>query len=196
MLTRPDHVFALRDFDSANASIRRAVLLEVGLFDDTFTQYGNEDLELWLRLRNAGVELRFDPDAVAEQSYTKTFAELAGDTFEKGQTAVLFASKHPEVFDGLQLATYHTVSGRWMGARAGLLALGRTWPRGRRWLLRLAEALERAPAFPHPLMYRFVLDYFYWAGVEEALYGPPLADPMARLAADIRRGPIGLLLHR
>lgn len=194
-LAQPGHAFVLRDFYSGNASIRRDVLLEVGGFDEAFSLYGNEDLELSLRLKNAGVELRFDAEAVAEQGYSKSFAELAQNTFEKGETAVLFARKHPEAFDGLQLATYNTGSARWLGVRALLLALTRRLPRTQTWALRLAEAVERFPAAQRPLFYRFALDYFYWAGVSGAVAGPP-AGPLAQLAVDIRRGPIDLLLHR
>src|SRR5207247_5181267 len=87
-LAEPGHVFVLRDFYSGNTSIRHDVLREAGLFDESVTVYGNEDLELSLRLRNAKVALRYDGEALAYQRYGKNLAELARDTFEKGQTAV------------------------------------------------------------------------------------------------------------
>src|SRR5579859_441426 len=111
-LARPDHVFDLRDFYSGNFSIRRALLLEVGLFDESFKIYGNEDLDLSLRLARAGIRLRYRADALARQSYTKTFVELACDTIAKGHTAVLLAGKHPEAFHELKLATFHDASRR------------------------------------------------------------------------------------
>ncbi len=195
-LAEPDHTFVLRDFYSGNTSIRRDVLLEVGSFNESFTLYGNEDLELSLRLRDAGVDLRYSAEAAADQRYTKSLAELVQDTIEKGKTAVLFATAHPQAFDGLQLATYNAVSPRWVGVRAALLAATRRQPRTRTWLLRLALALEHAPALARPLFYRFVLDYFYWAGVELALADSSPAGPLAGLADELRRGPLRLLLHR
>jgi glycosyltransferase involved in cell wall biosynthesis len=195
-LASPDHVFALRDFYSGNASIRREILLEVGAFDETYTTYGNEDLELSLRLRNGGVELRYDPEAAADQKYTKSLAELTQDTFEKGETAVLFATAHPGAFDGLQLSTYGSSSPRWQSARAGLLAATRVCRPCRRWVVRLAQTLEKIRTLQRPLFYRFVLDYFYWAGVETALGESPATVPLAELADDLRRGPLRLLLHR
>ena len=196
VLGRPGHEFGLRDFYSGNASIRRDVLLAVGAFDEQFTLYGNEDLELSLRLRKAGVELRFSADAAAEQRYTKSLAGLAEDTFAKGKTAVQLASTHPAAFDGLHLAAYDSVSGRWSGTRAVLLAVARRWPHARRWILRLALGLERLPCLRRILYYRFVLDYFYWAGVQAALTDQTPSGRLAVLAADLHRGPIRLLLHR
>jgi GT2 family glycosyltransferase len=196
VIGRPGHSFALRDFYSGNASIRRDVLLEVGLFDEGFMLYGNEDLELSLRLRDADVELRFSAEAAADQRYAKDLAGLAEDTFQKGKTAVQFATAHPHVFEGLHLAAYRSVSPRWSSVRAALLALTRTWPQARLWILRLALGLERVPRLQRTLFYRFVLDYFYWAGVEAALTGRTPTGPLAVLAADLNRGPIRLLLHR
>jgi GT2 family glycosyltransferase len=195
-LARSDHVLGIRDFYSGNASIRREVLLETGMYDESFRLYGNEDLELCLRLRKAGVEIRFDSSAVAEQQYTKSLAELAQDTFEKGRTAVSFVSAHPEVFDGLQLATYGAASLRWSGVRSALLAATRKRPGARAQLVRLAQGMERMRAMQRPLFYRFVLDYCYWAGVDEALSESPANGRLTLLAAELERGPISLLLHR
>src|SRR5579864_5045934 len=109
-LARPDHALVLRDFYSGNFSIRRDLLLKVGLFDEAFKTYGNEDLDLSLRLARAGIRLRYRADALARQSYAKTFPELARDTIAKGNTAVLLVGKHPEAFHELKLATFHDAS--------------------------------------------------------------------------------------
>jgi GT2 family glycosyltransferase len=195
-LAEPDHVFTLRDFYTGNASIRRDVLCEVGPFDESFTRYGNEDLELCIRLRRANVELCYDSEALAEQAYDKGLAELARDTFEKGQTAVLLARMHDEAFAELQLSTYHAHSARWRGIRAGLLAVSRRRPGAVRAMLCLAELLERLGARRWPLFYVLLLDYFYWCGAQAAIMAGPQTGPLAQLAADLRHGPIRLLLHR
>ena len=61
----PGHAYVPRDFYSGNVSLRSEVLRSVGGFDESFTAYGNEDVELWVRLAAAGVSFRFDPQALA-----------------------------------------------------------------------------------------------------------------------------------
>jgi len=191
-LSRPDHTFVARDFYTGNTSIRREVMLEVGAFDERFTAYGNEDVELFLRLRAAGVELSFDETAVARQRYGKTFAGLLRDTVDKGTTSVVLARAHPEAFRELQLAELTTRFRRWPPVRSALLAASRR----RAPFTRLALALERIGAWRSSLFYVFALDYFYWYGVERGLDAGPVDGDLAALAADLHRGPIRLLLHR
>ena len=168
-LARPDHQLVLRDFYIGHFSIRRALLLEAGGFDEAFTLYGNEDLELSLRLIEAGVRLIYQPEAVAYQCYAKDFSGLAYDTIAKGQTAVLLASKHPAAYASLQLANYAQGSFKWRWTRAGLLALSRLWPWGPRGMITLVGWLEKRQAKQIPLYYRFALDYCYFLGAQSAL---------------------------
>jgi GT2 family glycosyltransferase len=195
-LAEPDHDFVVRDFYSGNASIRRDVLAKVGGFAEEFVLYGNEDIDLSLRLRDAGVTVVFDPDAVAYQHYAKGLADLARDTYEKGKTAVLLARRHPDSFEGLQLARHEAHSAIWRVLRAGLLTATRLQSRTLSVILRLGRGLERAGAGRRPLFYILLLDYFYWAGAAAALAEAPQQGPLAELAQDIRRGPVDLLLHR
>jgi glycosyltransferase involved in cell wall biosynthesis len=196
-LSDPRHVFALRDFYSGNTSIRRDVLVDVGLFDEAFKRYGNEDVELSLRLRERGVALLYDGEAVSEQHYEKNLAALSRDTFDKGTTAVLLARAHPGTFSELQLANYrvhHRVA--WRALRAALLSLTRAHGGVAAALLRIAQVVERTP-FARPLFYVLLLDYFYWLGVDSVLaQGETEPGPLTELAADLRYGPIRLLLHR
>lgn len=191
-LARPGHVFVARDFYTGNTSIRRDVLLEAGAFDERFTAYGNEDVELFLRLRTAGVELSFDGAAVARQHYGKTFAGLIEDTVAKGTTSVVLARAHPEAFGELQLAELTTRFRRWPLVRSALLSASRR----RAPFTRLAVALERIGARRSTLFYVLALDYFYWYGVERGLDDAPVQGDLAVLAAELHRGPIRLLLHR
>jgi len=168
-LARSDHQLTLRDFYSGHFSIRREVLMEVGLFDESFRIYGNEDLELSLRLMKAGVTLQYSAEALARQHYSKDFAGLARDTIAKGRTAVLLASKHPEALPDLQLSAYEQGSWRWRLARAGLLTLSRWWPSTPHTVIALIQRLEQRQVKHLHLYYRFVLDYLYWLGAQTAL---------------------------
>jgi len=196
VLAQPGHEFTARDFYSGNASLRTEVLREVGGFNESFTIYGNEDVDLSLRLRENGVELRYDAEAMAAQEYDKGLPELAADTTQKGQTAVILARAHPAVFPELRLASPLDGSRPWLAARAGLLGLTRRMQGLRSGVVALAVALERLGLWRQPLFYRAVLDYAFWAGVDAALRESTPEGELERLARDLRRGPIDLLLHR
>ncbi len=168
-LADPDHHLALRDFYSGHFSIRRKVLLEVGLFDEAFRIYGNEDLELSLRLTKAGVVLVYASQALAHQHYSKDFAALSKDTIAKGKTAVLLASKHPDALPALQLSAYDQGSWRWRSARGILLTLSQFWSAVPEIVVATVLWLERHRAKQLHLYYRFVLDYLYWLGARAAL---------------------------
>jgi GT2 family glycosyltransferase len=163
-LADPQHRFVLRDFYSGNTSIRRRLLEEVGLFDETFRVYGNEDLELSLRLRKAGIILGYCPDAVAHQHYSKSFAALARDTVAKGRTAVLLARKHPDALAELQLANYRRGPSSWRATRRLLLELSRLSSKTPAGVMAFTRLLERLGVRRLTLYYRVVLDYFYWLG--------------------------------
>jgi GT2 family glycosyltransferase len=159
---------ALRDFYSGNLSIGRDVLGDVGAFDERFTAYGNEDLELSIRLSAAGVRLVYEPAAVAWQSYDKSFAALARDNVAKGRTAVLLTRLHPEARAQLKLGTFARDPMARRAVVRGLLALTRLAPRTREAVVALVGRLgdRRWPGVQR--LYPVVLDYLYWCGVHEA----------------------------
>jgi glycosyltransferase involved in cell wall biosynthesis len=195
-IARPGHAFVPRDFYSGNTSLRTEVLEEVGGFDESFRLYGNEDVDLGLRLRAAGVTLRYEPAALAYQEYAKDLRQLARDTLAKGSTSVSLARGHPDVFEALRLADPLDASRPWLAARAMLLALTRRRRGTPDPLFVVAQALERVGLWRQPLFYRALLDYAFWAGVDAALSNCPDQGELARLAAELHRGPIDLLLHR
>lgn len=185
-LARPGYRIGFRDFYSGNFSIHRSTLLEVGGFDESFTIYGNEDSELFLRLLASGVRVVYSPAALAHQHYTKDFAALARDNMAKGATALLLAGKQAGTFHALKLSTYEQGSRKWRVLRASLLELSRIWVRTPDRLIVFMTWLEqRRPRRLH-LYYGLALDYFYWLGVRSALrenhrtgQGPTSLDTVA-----------------
>jgi GT2 family glycosyltransferase len=167
-LSAPGHRLKPRDFYTGNFSIRREVLLEVGGFDEAFTMYGNEDVELWVRLARAGVQIVYSPEAWAQQHYTKTFAQLARDNIAKGQTAVLVAVKHPECVADLKLSTYQQASWKWRALRAILLRASERWPRTPDRVSGFVEWLQRRNPRGLQRYFALSLDYFYWVGARIA----------------------------
>jgi GT2 family glycosyltransferase len=169
MLGRADHGFGLRDFYSGNFSIRRAKLLEAGGFDEEFREYGNEDLELSVRLRSIGVRLRFSETAVARQRNEKDFSALIEDNIRKGRTSVLLARKHPQTLADLKLATFRQGPLLLRVVRNSFLAIGRMFPFVDTILRKLLVKAERSGLASGYRFYTLVLGYFYWTGVRSAL---------------------------
>jgi GT2 family glycosyltransferase len=195
-LSDPEHLALPRSFFTGNASLRVEVLREVGGFDESFGIYGNEDVELSLRLRKAGVELGYDPEAKAFQEYGKDLQGLQRDTLAKGRTTVMLARSHPEFFGELRLADPDDASALWLAVRALLLWLTRRLPATSAVVFSLCALLERAGLWRFPLFYRPVLDYAFWAGVDAALRESDDGGELSNLSRELQRGPIDLLLHR
>jgi hypothetical protein len=77
-----------------------------------------------------------------------------------------------------------------------LLWATRRTPATARAVFALASLLERAGLWRSRLFYRPVLDYAFWAGVDAALRESDDEGELSRLAGELSRGPIDLLLHR
>lgn len=187
-LAQPGYKLHLRDFYTGHFSIRRQTLLEVGGFDEAFKVYGNEDLELSLRLSGAGVEFVYRSDVVAWQHYTKTFAALARDHIAKGQTAVLLAHKHPATLPDLKLSAYQGASPTWRTLRAGLLALSRAWSGTPDTVAATVGWLEQRRWAHGSLLYDRALDYYYWLGARQAQRAWSRDMARAAITADTARG--------
>lgn len=191
----PEHLSRPRSFYTGNASLRAEVMREVGGFDESFGIYGNEDVELALRLRAAGVGLAYDPAALAHQEYGKDMGGLQRDTLAKGRTTVLLARSHPGVFGDLRLAAPKDSSRPWLALRSVLLWATRRVPATSWAVFAAGSLLERLGLWRAPLFYRAALDYAFWAGVDAALTETDDRGELEKLAGKLRRGPIDLLLH-
>lgn len=167
-LATPGHVPGLRGFYSGNLSIPRAVLVSVGAFDEDFRTYGNEDVELSWRLRQAGVEVVFNRAAIAHQRYDKDFRALARDNVSKGETAVMMAAKHPPARRELKLAALQQGPARRRLLLEALVRLTRAWPPTYQHVVAVTSAAGRwnPPGF-HRLV-ELVLDYCFLLGARRA----------------------------
>jgi glycosyltransferase involved in cell wall biosynthesis len=142
-------------FLTGNASAPRAELDRVGRFDEAFTGYGHEDLELGYRLKHAGVALEYEPLAVNYHWHPVPFDQQQGRMELAGKSTVRFYRKHPTL--GVQ-------------AKLGMTPLS----------LALHDVVDRAPAirawieknaakpgFARTLSFQ----YHYLTGVKAALRG-------------------------
>jgi GT2 family glycosyltransferase len=83
-------------FLTGNASVRRLDLLRVGSFDESFTGYGHEDLELGYRLQEAGIEIVYEPRAVNYHCQDVSHGDQKEKMKLAGRSTVRFYRKHPD----------------------------------------------------------------------------------------------------
>jgi glycosyltransferase involved in cell wall biosynthesis len=86
-------------FWTSNVSVRRRFLLEAGLFDEDFTEYGWEDLELGHRLKDLGLVKKFIPKAIVYHYKTRwkgtDLPRLCRQAQSCGRSAVIYLRKRP-----------------------------------------------------------------------------------------------------
>ncbi len=115
--------FSAAYFATGNVAIARKWLLEAGLFDEGFSLYGWEDLELGVRLKKLGLQLIKCPEAVGYHWHPpfslSQLPRLIQVEYERGKMGVLFYKKHPtwQVQMMIQMTPLHWLL--W-----GLLSLG------------------------------------------------------------------------
>ncbi|HKV44648.1 MAG TPA: glycosyltransferase [bacterium] len=88
-------------FDTDNASVRRSDLLRAGLFDESFSPYGWEGLDLGFRLRALGLRRIFRRNAALYHYHpevsAQTLAALLAKEEDRAWTARRFLAKHRTV---------------------------------------------------------------------------------------------------
>jgi GT2 family glycosyltransferase len=84
-------------FLTGNASARRDDLIEVGMFDEGFTGYGHEDLELGYRLRKKGLRIRYNPAALNYHWHPVSFDERCSRKELSGVSTIRFYRKHRDL---------------------------------------------------------------------------------------------------
>lgn len=141
-------------FLTGNASVRRSDLIRAGRFDESFTGYGHEDLELGYRLQKLGVRIVYEPGAVNYHWQYIPYAEQKDKMRLAGRSTVRFYRKHPELtvqaFLGMTPVSLlvHDVIGRMPQV-----------------LDRLDSAAAARDGFARNLLYQ----YHYVSGIKEAL---------------------------
>jgi GT2 family glycosyltransferase len=98
---------SLSPFDTANVSVARKPLLEVGGFDEDLLAYGWQDLELGYRLRKAGLKCKRNRQALGYHYFKKKSLSDLPSLCEKekmrGTSGALYYRKHPHL--GVRFAT-------------------------------------------------------------------------------------------
>jgi GT2 family glycosyltransferase len=143
-------------FMTGNCSVLRADLDHVGRFDEDFTGYGHEDLELGYRIQHAGIPIEYAPEAVNYHWHPVPFDQQQGRMELAGRSTVRFYRKHPTFDVQLRLGmtplslALHNLIDRIPGAR--------TW----------LDDGARNPGFARTLSFQ----YHYLSGIKAALRDP------------------------
>ncbi|MCL5038094.1 MAG: glycosyltransferase [Chloroflexi bacterium] len=83
-------------FLTGNASVPKNRLIEAGMFDDSFTGYGHEDLELGYRLQKLGLKIHYLHNAVNYHLHPVEWEERKKRFFLAGGSTVRFYNKHKD----------------------------------------------------------------------------------------------------
>ena len=84
-------------FLTGNASVPRQALLDTGLFDENFINYGHEDLELGYRLQKAGYPVRFNHRAIGYHWHPVRFELRCDNRRHSGMATRRFYTKHHDL---------------------------------------------------------------------------------------------------
>jgi GT2 family glycosyltransferase len=143
-------------FMTGNCSVRREDLERVGRFDEAFTGYGHEDLELGYRLQHAGISIEYAAEAVNYHWHPVPFDEQQGRMELAGRSTVRFFRKHP-TFD-VRLRLGMTPPSLWLHDLIDRIPAVR----------RRIDDGARAPGFLRTLSFQ----YHYLTGIKAALRDP------------------------
>jgi GT2 family glycosyltransferase len=142
-------------------------------FDESFSGYGWEDIELGVRLRHSGVRIHWEPRAVTWHYHVEDLEGARRKLVEAGRGAVYFWNKYRRPLGlGLFLELHPTLLPlKWLVYRSGVLT-----PWIRRILHRAERHLSSAQGLSRKLWlavanecYAHLLWHAYYEGVEQAL---------------------------
>jgi GT2 family glycosyltransferase len=140
-------------FLTGNASVPKADLDAVGGFDESFTGYGHEDLELGYRLQAHGLKIVYEPKAVNYHLQDVGFEDQKAKMELAGRSTVRFYRKHPDFVVKLRLGM--------TPLSLGIHSLLERVPPALDFLERKAER--------SPLARTIAQQYYYVSGIKAAL---------------------------
>ncbi len=141
-------------FLTGNASVRKVDLDRAGRFDEAFTGYGHEDLELGFRLHQAGLSIVYEPSAIDYHWHPVPYVEQKEKMALAGRSTVRFYRKHPTL--GVQ-------------TRLGMTPLSLAAHGLMRRAPNLLRSLDRAGSARPGLARNLIYQYYYVGGVKDAL---------------------------
>lgn len=142
-------------FYTCNVSCKRQLLERVGGFDESFPFASHEDLELGMRLENAGLRLWFDRAALAHHWHRLTFNGTLRRIYRMGYSSVNFWKRVSDPAGPLKRCARGALT-----TLCGINAVKRT-----------LIALSTSSTNPPRILWSFVLMLAYWHGVADGRKG-------------------------
>jgi glycosyltransferase involved in cell wall biosynthesis len=137
-------------FYTSNISLHREFLLEGELFDTNFPHAAWEDIELAYRLKERGLKIVYNENALGYHHHPISFASFRHRQEKSGYAAHIFYQKHPELKDFLRINSSKPPASLWQ-------------------TVRLVEAFcmfsERFLPMSFSSCYDLVMNYYYSLGV-------------------------------
>lgn len=190
---RPAYRYSFRDVLTANLSIRRSCFEEIGGFDPALICH--EDWDLGYRALAAGMEMRFEPDAVALHHDTTTMAKAFRRKFDEGVADVQLMRKYPNLAPVLPLSW--EVQGRKarLCRRAAVsgTSFGGIVPMVLAPLLGFYERLNLR--FRWRALLEALLTYWYWRGVASVVDPASLPAAVGGAAGNSTTGSVSIDLE-
>jgi glycosyltransferase involved in cell wall biosynthesis len=142
-------------FYTSNISLPRRKFIECGGFDEDFQEYGWEDIELSLRLKELGLKIIYNREALAFHDHPTSLASFCQRQMKVGFSALCFFKKHPEMerFLSLNWVPSYSIFKR---SFLGLI----------RWV---SELSDRYDFIDTSRYYQDLMSYYYFRGLKRAL---------------------------
>jgi len=94
---KPYKKLPFSNFLTGNLSIKKETIMKAGLFDEDFTGYGWEDIELGYRVTKMGVPILFLASAINYHYHFFEDIDMLKRKFDMGRSAQVFLKKHPDM---------------------------------------------------------------------------------------------------
>jgi len=91
------HKVSYQYFYTGNVSCRREAVLAAGGFDEGFSVYGVEDVDLGYRLETLGERMIYRKEALAFHDYHPSYKEYLGKRRNAGRSLAYFLAKYPHL---------------------------------------------------------------------------------------------------
>ncbi len=159
---------------NGNSSISRELFVKIGKYDESYRQYGSEDLELGYRLARSGVRFVYNPRAIGYHDHIKDFPRFCLDMETAGDSLIRVYRKYPDIKAPKRIDILEDRIGDLPGKKKVIkvimvATLRCPWILGpARWILRRAEGFYALRQLLFPL-YRWVAHYHYALGMQRAL---------------------------